>query len=75
MNYGFPDWMFAAIAIAAYELAAWVKHRFDVPQVMLIAYAIIIICAIILGIRYIIRGVRRRRNSDQDQDPDDWRNF
>ncbi|GEO25877.1 hypothetical protein AAC03nite_16620 [Alicyclobacillus acidoterrestris] len=74
MNYGFPDWMFAAVAIAAYEIAAWIKHRFHLEWAMWIAYAIIVICAIVLLIRYVIRMVRRRRHHEAD-DPDDWRNY
>lgn len=73
MNYGFPDWMFAAIAIAAYELAQWVKHKFAWDFAMYIAYGVIAVCAIILVIRYIIRFFRRRRQGEQE--PEDWRDF
>ncbi|MFB5191055.1 hypothetical protein [Alicyclobacillus fastidiosus] len=74
MSYGFPDWMFAAIAIAAYEIAAWFKHRFHLDWAMWAAYGVIAICAIVLIIRYIVRRIRRRHDNDADG-PEDWRNY
>lgn len=74
MSYGFPDWMFAAIAIAAYEIAAWIKHRFNMPEAMWIAYGIIVICVIVILIRYIIRTLRKNRDNEHEED-DDWRNY
>lgn len=74
MSYGFPDWMFAAIAIAAYEVAAWLKHRFHMDWAMWAAYGVIAICAIVLIIRYIVRRLRRHNDNDAD-DPEDWRNY
>jgi TRAP-type C4-dicarboxylate transport system permease small subunit len=74
MGYGFPDWMFAAIAIAAYEIAAWVRHRFDLPWAMWVAYGIILICVVIVGIRYVLRMVQRRKEGEST-DSDDWRDL
>lgn len=74
MSYGFPDWMFAAIAIAAYEIAAWIRHRFHLPHVMSIAFGIVIICAVVILIRYIIRA-SRKQHDDKHEDDDDWRNY
>lgn len=73
MSYGFPDWMFAAIAIAAYELATWVKHRFQFPWAIWIAYGIIVVCAVVLLIRYIIRMVRKRHSGEPEHE--DWRDL
>lgn len=74
MSYGFPDWMFAAVAITAYELAVWARHRFDYPWVMWVAYFIIASCAVVVLIRYIIRR-RHEKNPSQNEDEDDWRNY
>jgi hypothetical protein len=74
MDYGFPDWMFAAIAIAAWEIAAYVAHRFHVPYASYFGYGVIGVCALIIIIRYIIRWVKRPKDK-QEPDPDEWKNY
>ncbi|MFD1674909.1 hypothetical protein [Alicyclobacillus fodiniaquatilis] len=74
MSYGFPDWMFAAIGIAAYELATWFKHQFHFSWAMWVAYGIIAVCALILFVRYLIRFIRRKKRKDSESE-EDWRDF
>lgn len=74
MNYGFPDWMLAAIAITAWELTTYLNHRFHVPYLRLAGYIIVGICALILIVRYITRWLKRS-NVKQEQDPDEWKSY
>lgn len=74
MNYGYPDWMFAAIAIAAWELCEYLARSWHVPHARWAAYGVIAICALVLLVRYIIRFVRRSRHHEPP-DPDEWKQY
>ncbi len=74
MNYGFPDWMLAAIAIAGWELTAYLAHRYHLPYAQFIGYVVIGICALILIIRYIIRFAKRPKIEEKSE-PDEWKNY
>lgn len=74
MNYGFPDWMFAAIAIAAWELSEYLARRFHLAHVRLGAYIVIAICVVWVGIRYIARFIERRKHP-HEHDPEEWKKY
>jgi hypothetical protein len=74
MNYGFPDWMFAAIAIGVWELCEYLSRKFHVPHVQEVAYVIALVCAICVVIRYILRFIHHRKNPPT-VDPDEWKNY
>ncbi|KRW92042.1 hypothetical protein [Alicyclobacillus hesperidum] len=74
MNYGFPDWMFAAIAIAAYELAAWLHQRLGVPWIMWVGYGVVALCVLVVAIRWVVRRIRQQQRPPE-QEEDDWRNY
>ena len=74
MNYGFPDWMFAAIAIAAWEFTEYLYRQWHVPYARFAGYVVIGVCALALVIRYIVRFVRRPRHQEEP-DPDEWKNY
>lgn len=74
MNYGFPNWMFAAIAIAAYEIADWLHSSLHVPYALKISYAIILICLMIIGIRKGKSWVIKKRRPE-NPDSDDWQSY
>jgi hypothetical protein len=67
--------MFAAIAIAAYELASWLNSKLHISQLMIGAYCVVAACAVIVGLRWIVRRIRARRRRDHSLDEDDWRNY
>lgn len=75
MNPFLPDWMFAAFAIAGYELFNYLSSFLRIPKLVYVGYAIVAICLIVLGCRYIIRFFRRRRNPPAPPDPDEWKNY
>lgn len=74
MRYGFPNWMFAAIAIAGYEAASWLGGRLHQPQLVKVGYVVVALCVVIIGVRWIIGRIRSRRQDDSVDD-EDWRNF
>lgn len=74
MNYGYPDWMFAAIAIAAWELSAYLHDTWHLTWIRPIAYGVIGICILVLGIRHIVRFMKKSKQQDEP-DPDEWKNY
>ncbi len=74
MDYGFPDWMLAAIAIAAWELTAYLSHQFHLTNAKFVGYGVIGICALILIFRYIMRWLKRPKDKEEP-DPDEWKNY
>ncbi|MCY0888843.1 MAG: hypothetical protein OWQ59_10345 [Alicyclobacillaceae bacterium] len=74
MNYGFPNWMFAAIAIAAYEAGTYIESTLHVPHVQMISYVIIAVCLLIMGVRIGVRWLGRRGQTEE-QNEDDWKSY
>lgn len=74
MNQVLPDWMFAAFAIGAWTLGGWVNRHWHWPFARWIAGAIVVVCALTLGVRYILRWIRRWKSSEVE-DPDEWKNY
>lgn len=73
MSYGFPNWMFAAIAIAAYELGTWIGRQFHLAVASRISYGVVAVCIIIILTRMLLAKLRSFRH--QEEDDDDWRNL
>lgn len=74
MNYGLPDWMFAAFAIAGWELTELMVRRYHFLWFRWFGYAVIGICVLVLSVRYVIRYVKRPKNQETE-DPDAWKNY
>jgi uncharacterized membrane protein YcjF (UPF0283 family) len=70
-----PDWMFAAFAIGGWELFDLVARWSRQPQWRYVGGAIVCVCLVTLGIRYIARYVRRRLHPPPPEDPDEWKNY
>ncbi|MDI9260916.1 hypothetical protein [Alicyclobacillus sendaiensis] len=68
MNERYPNWMFAGVAIAAYELAGFLARWTGVSNIRWVGYGVVAACAAILGIRY-LRSMwtsRKRRRGPKD---------
>ncbi|QSO45960.1 hypothetical protein [Alicyclobacillus mengziensis] len=74
MNHSLPDWMFAAFAIGAWTVGGWVNTHWHLPQARWVAGAVVLICVITLGVRYLLRLIRRMK-SPGVEDPDEWKNY
>lgn len=74
MNQTFPDWMFAAIAVAAWSIGSWINRHWHYPPARVGAFIVIGVCALILLIRYAMRWFYRRRHPDV-HDPDEWKQY
>jgi TRAP-type C4-dicarboxylate transport system permease small subunit len=74
MNPKLPDWMFAAFAIGAWELAELLIRQWHLMWARTGAYAIIAVCAIVLAVRYIVRFRDRLKHRDEP-DPDEWKTY
>ncbi|MCL6597904.1 hypothetical protein [Alicyclobacillus macrosporangiidus] len=74
MNYGWPDWMFAAFAIGGWELFDLIARRFAWPRARWLGAAVVAVCLIILAVRYGLRWWRRRKHPPVE-DPDEWKRY
>ncbi|QQE77049.1 hypothetical protein [Alicyclobacillus sp. SO9] len=75
MDHFLPDWMFAAFAIGGWELFHFLARRFNVPQLTWVSWAIVVVCALVLAIRYITRLIRKRRQKGSKPDDEEWKNY
>ena len=74
MNQLLPDWMFAAFAIGAWSVGSWVYTHWHWAPARWIAIGLIVICALVVGVRYISRWLRRMK-SPEVHDPDEWKQY
>ncbi|MCF8563492.1 hypothetical protein LLE49_01880 [Alicyclobacillus tolerans] len=69
-----PDWMFAAFAIGGWELFDWLAQRLHQQAFHWIGGGIVALCALILGLRYVVRFVRKMRHNEEP-DPEEWKHY
>jgi len=74
MNQVLPDWMFASFAIGAWTLGSWITRRWEIVVARQAGEAIVMICIIVLGVRYVSRYIYRKRNPEIP-DPNEWKQF
>lgn len=74
MNQTLPDWMFAAFAIGAWTLSGWITRQWHWAPAHLLGEGIILICIIVLCVRYVVRYIQRKRNPEV-HDPDEWKQY
>jgi len=74
MNQFLPDWMFAAFAIGGWELFDLVARHYHYPHARYAGGSIVVICILVLCVRYITRFVQRRRHPEQPN-PDEWKSY
>jgi len=74
MEYGLPDWMFAAFAIAGWELSELLVRRWHLYWFHWVSYSIVGLCILVLVVRYIIRYVKRPRH-EEPENPDAWKEY
>lgn len=75
MNHFLPDWMFAAFAIGGWELFHFLARATGIPKLIWVSWGIVAVCALVLGIRYIVRFIQRLRRKEEPPGPDDWKNY
>jgi hypothetical protein len=74
MNHILPDWMFAAFAIGGWELFDLIARRWHAPQLRFAGGAIVAICLLVVGIRYVVRWIHRWKHPETP-DPDEWKQY
>lgn len=74
MNQALPDWMFAALAIGAWELFDLIARRWHIPNARWAGGVLAGCLLAVVVVRYIVRFLRRDRNPNPP-DPDEWKNY
>lgn len=69
MNERYPNWMFAGIAIAAYEFSGFLARWTGASGIRWAGYGVVAACAATLGVRYLHRLWARRGKRRPPKDP------
>ncbi|ACV58884.1 MULTISPECIES: hypothetical protein [Alicyclobacillus] len=69
MNERYPNWMFAGVAIAAYEFSGFLARWTGASGIRWVGYGVVAACAAILGVRYLrtFWSSRKRRRGPKDR--------
>ncbi|SIS64687.1 MULTISPECIES: hypothetical protein [Alicyclobacillus] len=64
MNERYPNWMFAGVAIAAYEFSGFLARLTHASGIRWVGYGVVAACAAILAVRYLRAFWLRRKRRE-----------